>query len=158
MKAFRRKSAGYAATFEPEEARMLTELAGQVTALMGSLASYQTDPALRRLLPDAYRDDAAAATEFRRFTAEGLAERKTGNARVVIDSLKEAVTAAKATRIVLDPAEAQAWIRAITDIRLSIGARLGIEADDQPLPFGEPLVEIYQWLAFVQESLVTVLR
>ena len=38
------------------------------------------DPALLRLLPDAHRDDAEVAAEFRRFTERGLRESKVDDA------------------------------------------------------------------------------
>ena len=158
MKAFRRRGADYVGTFAPDEARMLVQLCLQVAELMASPNEYQNDAALARLLPAAYRDDDEAAAEFRRFTADGLAERKTANARVVVAGLAAAAAATEPTKVTLGPAEAQAWIRSITDIRLSIAARLGIERDDEPLPVDEPLVDIYQWLAFVQDTLVTVMR
>jgi hypothetical protein len=158
MKAFKRKGDAYLAVFTPAEAQMLVQLSSQVAELMSTHVRFDGDPAVNRLLPDAYRGDDEAAAEFRRFTADGLADRKVANARVVIAGLGEAAAADRPTRVSIDPAGAQAWMRTITDIRLSIAARLGIETDDQVLPAGEPLVDIYLWLAFVQDSLVTVLR
>ncbi len=158
MRAFRRHGADYVGTFLPEEARMLSQLSAQVAELMSRHSDFTNDAAVDRLLPDAYRDDDDAAAEFRRFTADGLAERKAANARTVIDAMAAATAAAKPTRVTIGPLEAQAWIRALTDIRLSIAARLGIESEDGPLPSDGPLVDIYHWLAFVQDSLVRVLR
>ena len=45
------------------------------------------DPALQRLLPDAHRDDAEVAAEFRRFTERSLREGKVDDAIVVLRSL-----------------------------------------------------------------------
>lgn len=156
MKAFKRRGKNYVGVFLPAEAQLITQLGGQVIDLLDERD--QHDAAVQRLLPDGYRDDAEAAEEFRRFTADGLVDRKQRNARTMIDGVAGAAAAASATRVELDPAAAQAWIRALTDIRLTIAARLGIEADDQPLPVGEPLAEIYGWLAYVQDSLVEALR
>ncbi len=157
MKAFHRKGTVYIASFLPEEARMLTQLAAQVAELLETRADSSPDAALKRLLPEAYRDDPDAAAEFRRFTSDDLAGRKVANTRVLIDSLREGAAATSTTKVTLDAAEAQAWIRALTDIRLSIGARLGIETDDAVLDQGEPMVELYNWLGFAQESLVVLL-
>lgn len=136
---------------------MLTQLAAQVVELLETRADASPDAALKRLLPEAYRDDAEAAAEFRRFTSEDIAARKVANARTLIDCVRDAAAATSATKVALDAAEAQAWIRALTDIRLSIGARLGIETDEAALEQGEPMVEVYHWLGFAQESLVVVL-
>ena len=136
---------------------MLTQLASQVAELLETRADTSPDAALKRLLPEAYRGDPEASAEFRRFTSDDLAGRKVANARVLIESVRDAAAATSATRVTLDAAEAQAWIRALTDIRLSIGARLGIETDDAVLDQGEPMVEVYNWLGFAQESLVVLL-
>ena len=59
--------------------------------------------------------------------------------------------------VTISPAEAQSWLRCLTDMRLTIAARLGIENyDDLPID-NPPLVELYDWLGFVQASLVDVL-
>jgi hypothetical protein len=158
MRAFRRKGDAYVATFTPQEAQLLVQLCSQVAELMVSHGDYANDAAVTRLLPDAYRDDADAAAEFRRFTADDLAGRKAANARTVIAGVESTAAGTVAAPVKVGAVQAQAWIRSLTDIRLSIAARLGVEADDDPLPQNEPLVDIYQWLAFVQESLVSVLR
>ncbi len=100
------------------------ELAGLATD--GRAAS--ADPALRRLLPDAYPDDPEASAEFRRFTAEGLAERKAQAARAMSQSL--AHEPGRPAQVRLDEAEASAWLRTITGIRLVLASRLGIEHDE----------------------------
>ena len=46
-----------------------------------------TDPALARLLPDAYADDPGSSAEFRRFTESDLRTQKQAAIRVVLDSL-----------------------------------------------------------------------
>ena len=64
----------------------------------------------------------------------------------------------------LDPAQVQAWLRALTDVRLALAVRLGIETDEDlarleesedeaELAFGD----VYDWRGFVQESLVVAL-
>ncbi len=158
MKPFTRKGTTYVATFTPNEAQLLRQLCLQVAELMTAHADYTNDAAVSRLLPDAYRDDEEAAAEFRRFTADDLAGRKAANARVIAAAVAEAAAGRTPSKVVVGATEAQAWIRSLTDIRLSVAARLGIETDDAPLPLGEPLVDAYQWLGFVQESLVRVLK
>src|SRR6266566_7814607 len=48
------------------------------------------DPVLARLLPDGYRDDPAAAGEFRRYTEPALRSAKHQAAQAMLDTLPEA--------------------------------------------------------------------
>ncbi|CAN5294766.1 DUF2017 domain-containing protein [soil metagenome] len=152
MIGFRAEAEGYTAQFEPDEAAILGELAGQVAELvqLGDPA----DPVLSRLLPDAYPADAEASAEFRRFTSGGLGERKVRNATTVIGALGTAAAATTSTPVTLSEEDAQAWLRTLTDIRLSLASRLGVTDVG---PSGDPpqgLLDLYDWLGFVQESLV----
>ena len=157
MKAFRRSRHQFVAVFDPDEAGTLSILASQVIALLDDRGSHDSDPALLRLLPDAYPDDAEASAEFRRFTADDLASRKASNARRIVADLATAAGASSATTVKVDAQAAQAWLRSLTDIRLTIATRLGIETDDD-LGSGDPaLRDLYDWLGFVQGSLVDCL-
>jgi hypothetical protein len=173
MRPFERKHDGsLEALLDAEEAVLLQSLAGQVAELVAdgaltatstgsvqrstSSTSRATDAAIARLLPDAYPDDPEASAEFRRFTVSGLAERKVGNAETLIRSLDgSGVTG----RVTLDDSEALSWLRCMTDIRLTIASRLGIESeDDEAGRTIDPLMrEIYDWLGFVQNSLIEAL-
>jgi hypothetical protein len=118
------------------------------------------DPALARLLPDAYRDDPDAAGEFRRYTEESLRSAKQENAQAVLDTLP-----ADGGSVKLAADQAQAWLRTLNDVRLVLGVRLGVtdEFEDQweELDPEDPLTavfEIYAWLGAVQDSLVQALE
>ena len=163
MRRFERKPDGsLEALLDAEEAVLLQSLAGQVAELVSTsstsegTSSSTPDVALERLLPDAYPDDPEASAEFRRFTVSGLAERKVGNAETLIRSLDgSGVTG----RVTLDDSEALSWLRSLTDIRLTIASRLGIESEvDEAGRSIDPLMrEIYDWLGFVQNSLIEAL-
>lgn len=113
------------------------------------------DPALRRLLPDAYGDaDDAASAEFRRYTEGDLRAGKRGFARAVLASLP-----AGAGKVVVDRDGADAWLGTLNDLRLALGTRLQVTedldvadllADDPRLP----MLHFYTWLGFAQESLL----
>ena len=117
------------------------------------------DPALRRLLPDAYRDDDEAAADFRRYTENTLRGAKRADATVVRQGL--ASIASLGERI-LDDEQADAWLRFLTDARLVIASRLGIEtADDveafEHLPADDPrlmVYGIYEWLLILLGELL----
>lgn len=150
MRAFQREPDGtVVASVDRDEALLLQNLASQVTALLRE--GDGLDPAIVRLLPDAYPDDASASAEFRRFTAGGLVERKLANADTVMMTLSESVESGE---VRLDPQQAGAWLRSLTDIRLTLASRLGIESDDQAPSEDAILQNLYDWLGFVQNSLV----
>lgn len=122
-------------------------------------AELPDDPVLARLLPDAYSDNPEASDEFRRYTEPGLRSGKAAAARTVLATLP-----ASGGRVRLTEPEAQAWLRALNDVRLALGTRLGVTddfdeqvADMAPDDPRSPYVGVYQWLAYLQESLVQAL-
>ena len=153
MRAFTAQRDGnFRADISRDEALLLQNLAAQVSSLLRDGSG--DDPALMRLLPDAYPEDAEASAEFRRYTSSGLLDRKIANADTVLLSLTAAIDTGNLT---LDAQEVQAWLRCLTDIRLTLASRLGIETDDQE-PTGDLMLqELYDWLGFVQNSLVNAL-
>ncbi|MFC6239213.1 DUF2017 domain-containing protein [Longivirga aurantiaca] len=114
------------------------------------------DPALARLLPDAYADDDEASSEFRRFTERSLRETKMNHAATVLRALAEADR-----KVVVPDDEIASWMGALNDLRLALGARLGLTEDnhegfydlDEDDP-GFVHVHVYDWLTFLQETLV----
>lgn len=113
------------------------------------------DPAMARLLPDAYRDDEAAALDFRRFTERALREQKQAHARTVRDALERS-----STKITLSPDEAENWLGFINDTRLVLGERLGVTEHDEIIGPDDPKYAqraLYDWLTYLQETLVQTL-
>ncbi|HKB30982.1 MAG TPA: DUF2017 domain-containing protein [Streptosporangiaceae bacterium] len=122
-------------------------------------ASLPDDPALARLLPDAYPDDPGASGEFRRYTEKDLRAAKIAAARTVLDTLPEG-----GGRIRLSQPQAEIWLRAINDIRLALGVRLSITEDMyeemgriKPDDARYTVLAVYDWLSGTQESLVHAL-
>ncbi len=140
---------------------------------MGGSSLPPEDPVLQRLLPDAYRDSAEDSGEFRRFTEQTLTSVKVHNAEVLIGSLVDGGLDfgvlpehdnGERIEVELDDAEIQSWLRALTDIRLSLAVRLGIETEEDTLLVAESedeataaMSDIYDWLGYVQETLVAAL-
>jgi Domain of unknown function (DUF2017) len=121
------------------------------------------DPALARLLPDAYRDDAERSAEFRRYTEADLRERKATNARVALATLDD-VMAADGGKLKLDAEQSAAWLGALNDLRLTLGTRLEVtedaDVDLAQLDDDDPrqaLYSLYMWLGLLQETLVRAL-
>jgi len=161
--------------FSTVESDIIADLAAQIAGMLaplastsdadplydlvgiGGSASIDPDPAIARLLPDAYGDDSEAAGDFRALTERSLASRKVANARAVIATLERG----RGT-VELSAAEAQSWLRTLSDIRLTIAARLGIQSDgDEGATDSDAAValhDLYDWLAFVTESLLDALE
>jgi hypothetical protein len=117
------------------------------------------DPALARLLPDAYPGDEEASVEFRRYTERSLREQKTAHARAVLDAL-----ARSGTKVTLSNDELPSWLGFLNDARLALGVRMEIteENHDELLGLDEDdprfaMVQVYDWLSYLQESLIFVL-
>lgn len=147
------------------EAAHLSDLVGQfeeiVTGRDGS------DPALRRLVPDAYRDDADAAAEFRRLTQDDLLERRLTDAGLVRASLRhdgrdldhtqlDRVQAEDSLIIELTPEVAGAWLRTLAALRLVLAERLGVTDEDQGGD-GDPRFGVYEWVGYRLDVLVRAL-
>lgn len=137
------------ATVSRDEALLLQNLTSQVSGLLRD--GNGNDPAVMRLLPDAYPDDHEASAEFRRYTASGIIDRKVANSDIVLESLSSSMESGE---LHLSAQEAQAWLRGLTDIRLVLASRMGIESDDQDPSDDFVMQELYDWLGFLQNSLV----
>jgi Domain of unknown function (DUF2017) len=116
------------------------------------------DEVLARLLPEGYRDDPEAAAEFRRFTERDLRARKIAVASTVLSTL------GSGGKITLDADRAQAWLLLLNDLRLAIGTRLSIAEDYEAVAASLtpddpqlPMYELYEWLTWLQDSLVRAL-
>jgi hypothetical protein len=181
-----RRRGGMTATFDPAEASVIANLAGQVIELLrdrngtqvadkdplvdelglGGPSQPPDDPVLQRLLPDAYRDSPDDSAEFRRFTESALTSAKVANAETVLATLAAggldlADDSESPVEVELGPDEVQAWLRSLTDIRLSLAVRLGIENEEDAMLLENSsdqaavaMGELYDWLGYVQETLV----
>jgi hypothetical protein len=179
----RRRAGAVQVTLSGEEASALTALAAQVATLLSddtdpnadgaadpleAMVGMTTeavpapdDPALRRLLPDAYGDEAAAG-EFRRLMDGELRRLKSQ----ALDELRSAVEGGgeAGVKLRLTAQQAEKWLQALTDIRLVLGTRLDVteDLDDRWAQLGAedvmaPLLAAYEWLGWLQESVVAAL-
>ncbi len=161
---FRRRAGTVSARFSAGEADVLRQVVGEVLELLGGPSAGQedvlvgraesqlsADPVLARLFPDGYRDDPQAAGELRRLTESSLRAEKVRNAQAVLDALPET----GGTVRLPDDDAVDAWLRAINDVRLALGTRLGVT--DDLVEAGGPAayaMVVYQWLGWLQETLV----
>ena len=180
MATIKRKAGAIRVQLAPEERMVLTGFAREVADMLGGVPAPDPDPlaalvgmtddatappptppedpALLRLLPDAY-DDPAGAAEFRRLTDDELRRGKaTALVRLAddVDASREAV--------VLDADGADSWVQALNDVRLVLGVRLGIDDDGaawrRSLPPDDPRVPLaaaYTWLTGLQDRLLDLM-
>lgn len=152
------------------EAAHLTGLLDQFVDLLEEAAGSPpdsgappADPALARLVPDAYADDAEASREFRGMTERDLLDRRlsdatTMRATLAVDGrqldparLRGDVTAVMA--VTLDAEGTQVWLRTLAALRLVLASRLGIRSEADHVE-DDPRFGIYDWLGYRLDGLV----
>ena len=145
------------------EAAHLSGLVTQFAELIDESDVSMSDPAVGRLVPDGYQDDATAAQEFRDLTEGDLLARRRSDAGLVLATLQEAAVIpddpddprlVEAVPVRLEPADVQSWLRTLAAIRLVLANRLGIEGPDDH-DDDDPRFGIYDWLGYRLHGLVT---
>jgi hypothetical protein len=129
-----------------------TLLAGLAAELRAQLDGDTGEPSLRRLFPPAY-EDAADERAYRDLAGDSLLDGR----RAALKLLAETVD-----RDRLSAEEADAWLRALNDLRLVLGTRLDVQEDtfaadlrrDDP---NAPALAVYGYLSWIQEQLVAAL-
>ncbi|MBO0900885.1 DUF2017 domain-containing protein [Cellulomonas sp. zg-ZUI199] len=196
MRAFRRQKGRFVAQLDPSERDVVASVVADVAELLGAGRledgappatgepvpgapggwSMRTgpvpppqDPAVRRLLPDASRDDPEVADEFRRLTEDDLRGRKIARLRALWAALVHGEPGWPEHALVVSPDQADDVAATLTDLRLVLGERLGIrtDADSEALYDGlgdgdeddvrAYLASVYGALSWLQESLLAVM-
>jgi hypothetical protein len=130
----------------------LSLLAGVVAELRALLEGAPGDPSLRRLFPPAY-DEAEDEQAYRELMGGELLGGRLAALDVVADTLDQER---------LDAEQADAWLRALNDLRLVLGTRLDVQEDtfaeqlrqDDPRA---PALAVYAYLSWMQEGLIEAL-
>lgn len=154
---FKATKGGLKARFGDEEADVLRQLIEEMRMVLSD--DPPDDPAVLRLFPDAYEsaDDARA---FRDMVEGELKSEKLAALDVVASALGEAGPVKR--EVPTD--EVDAWLTALTDMRLALGTRLDVTEEtmahepDPNAPQGFQMT-ILHWLGWLQESiLVEIVR
>lgn len=127
-------------------------LAGLAAELRAQLDGDTGEPSLRRLFPPAY-EDAADERAYRDLAGDSLLDGR----RAALKLLAETVD-----RDRLSAEEADAWLRALNDLRLVLGTRLDVQEDTfasdlRPDDPNAPALAVYGFLSWIQEQLVAAL-
>lgn len=118
--------------------------------LLRLLAENPGDPTLRRLQPSAYEDDEEADGEFRELMQRELEDGRRQALTLLVET---------ASRERLTAAELDAWLRALTDLRLALGTRLEVTEDtyDRAIDPRDPAayeLSVFAYLSWLQEQAV----
>ena len=108
------------------------------------------DEAVDRLFPAAYPDDEERQAEFRLLAHDQLLESHLG-ALAVLEETADADH--------LDEDQLLAWMRALNNIRLVLGVRLGVTEDRDEWPDSlddprAPAFAMYQYLTYLQGEII----
>lgn len=149
-----RDEGSIALRLDEPEAALLRRLNRELRALLESSASAPNDPVSKRLFPDAY-DDSEDARSYRDLVGAELLSAKLGALERMGSLLgDEGEVAAQ-----LSAEDAEAWLTALTDMRLAIGTRLEVDeetmnADIDPEHESFSPLWVLHWLGWVQESIL----
>jgi hypothetical protein len=147
-----RRSGQVRVRLETSEVELLSQVLLEFEQTSAVLAP--GDLVYERLHPAAYQDPDAAA-EFRDLTgddADRARAARVGQCRAELTG----------TTLRLDDESLERWLMTLNDLRLALGTRLGVTAEEDP---NDPAVQgdggrlLYHWLTWFQDALVlTVLR
>lgn len=182
MHPFRRSRGRFVASFAAEEAALLIDLLAQLAQLLGQRenesgsaepdelvaltgirpgpAAPPADPALARLLPDFVTGDGELSAGLRQLREPGIVAVKLQAVGIMVDDIPTS-----GGRVSLTDAAANQWLTTLNDLRLVLGVRIDVTEDSDPPasvqadPQGPAAAAfgIYQWLSYIQDSLVTAL-
>jgi hypothetical protein len=138
-------------TLEDYEADVLRNLTGEMLALLDSELP-PGDPVGSRLFPDAY-NDVEEEKAYRDLVGDDLRNLKLQNTGMIRSQLG----AEGEAELELTGDETHAWLSLLTDMRLAIGARLGVteemmQAEPDPRDPEVTAMSVLHWLGWLQEA------
>ena len=127
-------------------------LAGVVAELRALLEGAPGDPSLQRLFPPAY-DEAEDEDAYRELMGGELLDGRLAALDLVAQTLDQKR---------LDAEQADAWLRALNDLRLVLGTRLDVQEDTFAEQLRQedpraPALAVYAYLSWMQEQLIEAL-
>lgn len=142
----RRIAAGrYSVNLGARERELLTNMADELTELLEN----PDNPGLHRSFPPAYHgmDNLELADEYRRLMTEELVTKHR-------DALATLVASAQATE--LSDEELNAWLRALNQLRLTIGTRIDITPETESSTDTHD-GQLYDFLTIIQSMVIDAL-
>jgi hypothetical protein len=130
------------------ERSLLRTLPEQLRSLLST-----DDPALERLFPPAYPEDAERNEEYSSLVRDDLVAHRLGSLEIMEQTLDASS---------LDEEQLLAWLGSINDLRLVLGTRLGVTEDlyEQGIPEDDPRsagYAVFAYLGWLEEQVVGAL-
>lgn len=147
MSHFTVTAGGISAQFNDAERLFL----GDVLPLLAGVGVTGDDPAAERLRVPVYLDDAEANAEWWRLMGEDLTAARRADRAVF------ARVVGSETAVALDDEEANAFLRVLNEARLALGARLGLEVEDDHDHLPEDGRQVMDYLGWILEELTAAL-
>jgi hypothetical protein len=141
---------------DEDEADVVRNVAAEMLEFLR--AEQRDDPVTRRLFPDAYESDRESRAWHDLIDHE-LEAAKIGALETVLATLGSAGS----SDVVLTAEQVEAWLTALTDMRLAIGTRVGVTEEDMAAdvdpedPRAAPLAYLH-WLGWLQGSMLESLE
>lgn len=147
----RRGGHRYQIRLRPNERMLVSELVGQ---LREQLTMSTDDPAVRRLFPPAYANDAERDAGYQVLARDELLEDRLAALDVVERTLDGSE---------LEESEMTAWMSTLNSLRLVLGTRLDVTEDSEPPATLDPMdpeaqrYAAYEYLGWLLSQVVDVL-
>ena len=143
------QAGGVRLNFDSDDLQLLSQLLAELEGLLED----PDDPGVRRLFPPAYADR-ESEDQYRSLVGDQLVTGRSQALATVRETLGNETVSRE---------EADAWLRAINDLRLVLGTRLDVteEIDFEGLDPLEPRdrdLLVYGYLSWLQEQLVEALQ
>jgi len=118
---------GLLLVLDAEEVSLLVTLAQSLLTRVTADSWDAADPILARLAPAASRGDAEVADELRGMLVEGLMDTRRARLEALVVDLR-AWDSGDGVERMLDRSEAERLVEVLNDLRLALGASIGVEA------------------------------
>ena len=144
----RRGEGRYLVRLRPNERVLVADLVGQ---LREQLLASTDDPAVRRLFPPAYPNDAERDAGYQVLTRDELLEHRLSALDVVERTLDGNE---------LDHEDMTAWMGTLNALRLVLGTRLDVDEDLPDLDRADPMAPayaVYEYLGWLLSQVIDVL-
>jgi hypothetical protein len=160
---FKREGDVCVGRFDESEAAVLQQVMIEIVGLLSERLDHD-DPLVARLFPDVYPNDPDISADLRHYMEADLKSAKLEQAAAMLAALPP-----DGGEVRLDPEQAEAWLRGLTDARLALGMQVGIRDDTDlveemdeavlrdPVSVRVAQLSVYAYLSELQESLVDAL-
>lgn len=151
------RGGGVRLVLDADEARVLRGLAGELRSVLTG-AGPADDPVVERLFPAAYEDPMEEET-YRDLVGGDLEQEKIAGLEAIAAALENGDDA----DLRLGSEDAESWLASLTDMRLALGTRLGVDEERMgarvdPKDPDAPALTILHWLGWVQEGILHALQ